>query len=465
MTSWRLAPLLLAATLSLGCQPEELADLAAATAVPTPSTPPTPPVPTSWDVTGGNDSKPEPPKPCVPEDVPPEVPEGWVQWLGLGCEAPFYLPPTPEHLPPPINWAPCPLTAGCQQMSLDWAQHGGWAGLSYEPHVDVTDPLDPILQFTRVEDAIPTAENRALTTRMTIVARPDGSVLHALFGHHERPKSQTEDTHYALGLMGADGWSALWFQSFVALPNGYGGLLVWDVGGQLEPKIVNQANHLYQYRVGRDWFIRKASQFAGPSEVMRPDGSDVRTLTNHAHQSGRVVGDKVVFRAKTPTGYALFLWTEDLGEQLLLEYPYSEQKKIYELAADEEWMTYQVEDLSTYPPTRDIYASPFPHSPGEFYPQRVRSTFWGNPGGEEAIVGCGFMGRNRSLVRLDDGHSWLLPQNPRESHDNVIGITCTELFVLSRFWNEDGTIGYPTLARLPLEALGPGVTADEVPPF
>jgi hypothetical protein len=423
-------------------------------------------LPTSWDVTGGNDNKPEPPKPCVPEAIPAEVPEGWVQWLGLGCEAPFYLPPTPEHLPPPITWEPCPVTAGCQQMPLDWAQHGGTPILSSAPHVDGTDPLDPILQITRVEYLIPTADTADhLSTRTTIVTRPDGPVLHALFGHHLRKEWDDSDTHYAHDFMGAGGWNALWFRAYVPVPNGYGGLILWDVGGSLEPKVVNQANHAYQYHLGRDWFIRKASQSAGPAEVMRPDGSDVRTLTNYAEQSGRVVNDKVVFRAKTPTGFGLFLWTEDLGEQLLLEYPYSEQKKIYELAADEEWMTYQVEDTSTDPPTRDIYASPFPHSPGEFTPQRVRSTFWSNPGGETAVLGCGFMGRNRSLVRLDDGHSWLLPQSPRESHDNVIGITCTELFVLSRFWNEDGTFGHATLARLSFEALGPGVPADEVPPF
>jgi hypothetical protein len=449
----------------LGCStPEEPPSPRPVGITPTASSPPTPPIPTSWDVTGGNDNTPEPPKPCVPEAMPPEVPEGWVQWLGLGCEAPFYLPPTPEHLPPPITWEPCPETPGCQQMPLDWAEHGGNALLGYDLHVDATDPLDPILQFTRVEGYIPTEPWHEEVTRTTVVARADGPVLHALFGHHYWKTSADTDTHFALGLMGADGWSALWFQAFTPVPNGYGGLIVWDVGGSLEPMVVNQANHIYQYHVGRDWFIRKASQSAGPAELMRPDGSDVRTLTQHDQQSGRVVGDKVVFRAKTPTGFGLFLWTEDVGEQLLVEYPYSEQKKIFELAADEEWMTYQVEDTSTDPPTTELFASPFPNTVGDFAPVALRSAPW-LPGSAQATVGCGYVGRNRFVVRIDDGHTWFLPQSDREAHDTVLAMTCTEVFVHSRFWSEDHSTGYVTIARLPLEALGPGVPANEVPPF
>jgi hypothetical protein len=286
-----------------------------------------------------------------------------------------------------------------------------------------------------------------------------------------RKKWDDSDTHYARDFMGAGGRSALWFQAYVLVPNGYGGLILWDVGGSLEPKVVNQANQVYQYHLGRDWIARKASQFAAPSEVMRPDGSDVRPLTSYSDQGARVVNDKVVFRAKTPTGFGLFLWTEDLGEQLLLEYPYSEQKKIYELAADEEWMTYQVEDTSTDPPTAEIFASPFPNTVGEFSPVRLRSTPWTNPGGSRPVIGCGYMGR-QGLIRLDDGTlflpptssggwEWSDPAMEREWHMEILGITCTEVFTLVRIRpTEDPSEGYVTVGRLPISSLIEGIPPD-----
>jgi hypothetical protein len=69
-------------------------------------------------------------------------------------------------------------------MPLDWAEPGGNALLGYDLHVDATDPLDPILQLTRVEGYIPTEPWHEEVTRTTVVARADGPVLHALFGHH-----------------------------------------------------------------------------------------------------------------------------------------------------------------------------------------------------------------------------------------------------------------------------------------
>ncbi len=61
---------------------------------------------------------------CAALPPPGYVPEGWVPFTEYSCSQPFYMPPSPEHLPKPLKWKPCPdvaqLPKGCEVQDIDW---------------------------------------------------------------------------------------------------------------------------------------------------------------------------------------------------------------------------------------------------------------------------------------------------------------------------------------------------------
>jgi len=66
-----------------------------------------------------------PPKPCDPQPLPPDVPEGWEEYPFMECQYRLYVPSSREYLPPPLNWEPCtsnsgPLAYDCRQIRMDW---------------------------------------------------------------------------------------------------------------------------------------------------------------------------------------------------------------------------------------------------------------------------------------------------------------------------------------------------------
>lgn len=414
--------------------------------------------------TGGSGGA--PPDPCEGVDLnaplPSEVPAGWVRWNGFSCNVPYYLPSAEEFLPPPIEWEPCPDIDACQMMKVDWAKHGGVAAMAFDAWLDTTDPADPKLQLFRVEFGIPTASDMEMSVRTALLASVDGSVHHAILGHHHYKAGSDFKQSFFQPLMSAEGHDGVVVEGYSSLPyEGNFALLLWGEG--LTPSVLNQSDIPYQYRIGRDWIVRKQGQFAGPAQVMRPDGSEVLTLTENAERSSVVVGDKVIYRADTPQGTGLYLWTKESGSTQLLSFPGSSGKSIFELEADAELVTYQVEDASTDPPKTDIFASPLPADAAGFQPHRVRSAMWGNAGGQTTRVGCGRLARNGldpKVIRADDGHTWSVLHSERITFAEVFGLTCDEIFTFSQVWNEAHTKAIATVMRIRLDSLGPGEPGD-----
>jgi hypothetical protein len=77
-------------------------------------------------------------------------------------------------------------------------------------------------------------------------------------------------------------------------------------------------------------------------------------------------------------------------------------------------------------------------------------------------VGCGYAahhmvddtGTATLVVRISDGVSWIVPHSPTFEHDNVIGITCDDVFILGDM------AGEPNIMRVRLDSLGPGIPPD-----
>ena len=61
------------------------------------------------------------PKPCIPQERPAYVPDGWVPWDGFtGCSG-MYAPTKDSELPAPFEWEPCDSQVaqppvGCRQL-------------------------------------------------------------------------------------------------------------------------------------------------------------------------------------------------------------------------------------------------------------------------------------------------------------------------------------------------------------
>ncbi len=116
-------------------------------------------------------------------------------------------------------------------------------------------------------------------------------------------------------------------------------------------------------------------------------------------------------------------------------------------------------------PIRDIMVSPFTTDPALLKPKRLRSF----PSTYSVItpfaVGCGYAAHSNAtgqalVVRLSDGVSWPLPndgcQGPLPTKwcwDTVSAVTCDEVILL-------GGYAPQTIARVRLDALGPGIQPD-----
>ncbi len=115
-------------------------------------------------------------------------------------------------------------------------------------------------------------------------------------------------------------------------------------------------------------------------------------------------------------------------------------------------------------PVRDIMVSPFTPDPSALQPKRLRSYPWPYSVIDPLAVGCGYAAYAQPgqafVVRLSDGVSWWLPEGgcklPLETEwcwDQVYAITCEEVFL------RGGALA-ATIARVRLDALGPGKPPD-----
>ncbi|MBI4955296.1 MAG: hypothetical protein HY908_24950, partial [Myxococcales bacterium] len=91
---------------------------------------------------------------CPPLAFPPEVPAGWSELTDWSCDCRFYYPPTPELMPAPIAWEPCPAALGsvdCRKMVVDWTPAHAFAIYSQAP-LYVHDDGTPTLMFRRISE-------------------------------------------------------------------------------------------------------------------------------------------------------------------------------------------------------------------------------------------------------------------------------------------------------------------------
>jgi hypothetical protein len=102
--------------------------------------------------------------------------------------------------------------------------------------------------------------------------------------------------------------------------------------------------------------------------------------------------------------------------------------------------------------------APFTTEPGELDERRLRSEDGPSFDVTHFRVGCGYAARSNGyhirLVRLADGHSWVLSTAGPWSWRSPVALSCSELFATVDVG------GNRRLARVRLDSLGPGITPD-----
>lgn len=124
-------------------------------------------------------------------------------------------------------------------------------------------------------------------------------------------------------------------------------------------------------------------------------------------------------------------------------------------------------------PRLSIVVSPYAVSPAGLAPRVLRSDITGYGLGTTAwVVGCGHAARQVILepsagnfvnamfvIRLSDGVAWELPDANDEpfAWRSPLAVTCDEVFALAEIRPGGPSTGFFNVARIRLDALGPGI--------
>ncbi|MFW5738827.1 MAG: hypothetical protein ACOC1F_00530 [Myxococcota bacterium] len=415
---------------------------------------------------------------CVPYTVPADVPKGWEEYTDWSCNCRFYVPGSPEVMPPAIEWEPCPEAApqqvDCRHMKPFWAQGtsavtGVFSEFSDHPH------LGPLLMFTRANFLPEVASPKG---RMTVIAQVDGKALNGFFqrhslhdGCHTKIKSLNEDV-FTFSVIGAK-WN-------VNEQVPYGG-----IGGKVgeRPRVLRRlddpgaASLFGSNRWLVEWFnstMRVMDWDAAAPETIYPTPD---TESNLPAVQVMHLGDDLFFEVNAGGQTGVFSWDATHGTRPLLRWHDDPDRGAGGLGTDGVSLVWG-EGRTHLPPTGgyafeqvDIMTAPYTTDPAELAvtARRLRSSQNSNVGlrGEEFRVGCGLAARataapcQLSVVRIDDGAAWFVPcAEPQQAWAwaRVLGVTCEEVFVaVSERPNGNGT---PNIARVRLDSLGEPVPAD-----
>ncbi len=158
-------------------------------------------------------------------------------------------------------------------------------------------------------------------------------------------------------------------------------------------------------------------------------------------------------------------WTPDAGAIDFINYGFDPNHGAADLGTDGTDMVWfdetGIDDAGAHA-AMAYFTSPYAADPAKLVPRRLRSEIPNTNVGTPIAVGCGYAAfaapafvSGLRIVRLSDGWSWFLPNNPSWYWTQALALTCSEVFV--RIY-----IAGPitTMARVALSQLGPGTPPD-----
>lgn len=418
-------------------------------------------------------------KPCVPPLKPDIVPEGWEPYTDFSCTQPFYVPSSEKYLPEAIVWEACPapssFTSGCKWMKVTWADPGALQIAKLAPSASGS----PLLSFMRI--VYPPG---GTGHEYSLVAEASGAIRFALLdprtpqdGTLSVMRDLTED-RFAIEVAGGTGKKADAFDSQRK------GVLVGTVG-TLRPTLfqLEATPAAYSWRISSK-LLARAEAPAMRVTIFPLDGSLSFQLASMASDPDGLppadpilLGDTAVFTAESLLMAGIMAYDPVQKTHPLIRWYGDQNQGAYNAGTDGKDLVWTYGEV--HPPpnvsisyvNRSVWTSPFSTDPKKLVPKRLRS----DPQTAYDVnfaVGCGYAAHNLQppdgllVVRLSDGVSWILPNNigaPGDAGwlwDKAIGMTCDELFATVGVVATPGAKVVYTIARVRLDALGPGLPPD-----
>ena len=353
-------------------------------------------------------------------------------------------------------------------------------GLSAFPNFTL-DPVSgaPLIQFTRIW--IDDDKNMALR----LVAEADGPVRNAIL------QTTLQDTSCQFYEHGLDG-ERLVFEAITRTGDYVDGGKEREVGaigaliGTHEPDVVHRIDdidsfwspHWYiseQWLVGleidkqRAWSWDLQQQYTVYSPSQDPD-----SLPPHEAQA---VGSDVFSHVSTLAHCGVMSWNVEHGSRPLLRWYGDMTRGAGNFGTDGDdmvWTYAEGSDACTTDANGEVWTASYATDPAvvEATAHRVRSDVAGMST-NHYVVGFGYAMRATGgigapyytalyVVRLEDGMGWLVPgtEDPDVlGWSRVLGFTKDELFVTAAM-RTDELDSSPTIVRIRLDSLGPGLPAD-----
>jgi len=403
------------------------------------------------------------PTPCTPPIVDGGIPDGWVLDETYSDCCGFYVPPTKDLLPAPIEWEACsPQTMGllpggakCRSVKITWNPPVDLNGAGGRGFFDKASGK-VIMMSSRVFDK---------THVLAFLAEADGPVLAALL----------ETAPYSRCLAGPGGRQSVGGANWaleVSDPISFEskGLLVGRVGespsatmffpfsGGQHDITVGQAGVLDADPLDRFWLYDPSSKNPGPTMIASAAQDKLlQTVPNFFE-------DAIAWVAESSAVMKVRMYhagqTYDFLDYSKLDVEHG-AGALGGDGTDLVWIEGFTHVNAALFQKADYYTSPYTTDPTKLQPRRLRSTSYRMLDSATTIVGCGYAvhseARSLRILRIADGVSWLIPStapnvNPPDTVEwqAAFAVTCSEVFVR--------TERLPV--RIDIASLGPGIPPD-----
>jgi len=403
------------------------------------------------------------PVPCSPPIIDGGVPDGWVLDKTFSECCGFYVPPTKELLPPPIEWETCstqtmallPGSAKCRSVKVTWDPPADLNGAEGKGFFDKASGK-VIMMTSRVFDK---------THILVLLAEADGPVLAALLD--AEPNSRCTVGSGGRQSVGGSNWVLE-----VLNPIGFDskGILAGRVGESPSPTIffpldggqhditAGRAGVLDADPLDRFWLYDPSSTDAGPTLIASAaEDKLLQTVPNFFE-------DVLAWVAESTVVMKVRMYHAGQTYDFLDYSNVDAQHGAGALGGDGTdlvWIEGFVHVNPALYQKADYYTSPYTTDPTKLQPRRLRSAGYRMLDSAPTIVGCGYAvhseARDLRILRIADGVSWLLPSTSLDAGaaDSVVweapfAVTCSEVFVRTQ----------RLPVRIDIASLGPGIPPD-----
>ncbi|MBI4705703.1 MAG: hypothetical protein HY744_31815 [Deltaproteobacteria bacterium] len=380
---------------------------------------------------------------CSPQPIPPQVPEGWVEYTDWSCDCRFYVPCSKQYLPKPIEWVPCPPeevgSIDCRMMKTDWTSPENPTPVDLEPRLGRDEKGTPLLLFRRVADDY----------LMDLVAELDGPVRTAIVD--AGPKiSDTDPGCFLAGgevdegrfVFGVRGHDANGKESESPHTGAIGGY-VDDLSPPVLAHWTSGADD-YVWFANAAWVLRASMS----GDYVSPWTMDQDILVHN----GMIDPEGMIASQYALSGTAVFVgnaslkrdninvWTPERGLEPFVRFFGDYTRGAADLGTDGKVLVWNYgegkEPDDWVYPIASIMTAPYTTKPEELQPRRVRSLPDDRIGNFELKVGCGYVTWTgwAFVVRLSDGWMWEVPDKLPKPYFRPLGVTCTELIARERRW-------------------------------